>query len=194
LRALVAETRRCVPFRQSAGWRRWLETLDDIDARISPPWRDRLQAALGRLSTVLGDRELTVATAHRDFRPRNHRIAEDGRLFVFDWELARPEMLPLYDVMHFEIEAYAMFERGTHVETIATRIFDACRRWGAGLSPELVRCQLLGYLVDRSLSRLQHERLREVSRRDPLLRLMAAILDRQGEWMPSFPPTVAVHS
>jgi hypothetical protein len=193
LRALVAETRRCMPFRQSAGWRLWLETLDGIEARISPNWRDRLRAALGTLSAVLGDRDLTVATAHRDFRPRNHRLTDDGRLFVFDWELAQPEMIPLYDVMHFEIEAYAMFEGGTRVETIAARIFDACGRWGAGLSTELVRCQLLGYLVDRSISRLQHERLREVSRGDPLLRLMAAILDRQGEWMPSLPPPVAAH-
>jgi hypothetical protein len=192
LRALVAETRRRMPFHQTAGWRLWLATFEGVDAQLSQSWRDRLHAALGRLGSILGDRELTVATAHRDFRPRNHRLTDDGRLFVFDWEMARPEMVPLYDVMHFEVEAYAMFEGGTRVETIVARILEACRRWGAGVSPELVRCQLLGYLVDRSLSRLQHARLREGSRDDPLLRFMAALLDRQGEWMPSGPWAVAM--
>jgi hypothetical protein len=59
-----------------------------------------LQAAFAWLVKRLGQRELTLGWAHRDFAPWNTR-RKGGKLWVLDWEMARPSRPPGYDLLHF---------------------------------------------------------------------------------------------
>lgn len=66
-------------------------TVEDIEI---------IRAATDIINSMLGDREVAFSVAHRDFKPPNICFA-DGRIMVFDWEVASNEYPPFYDLFEF---------------------------------------------------------------------------------------------
>jgi hypothetical protein len=187
LQSLARATRRHMPFEASAMWRGLNAAYEALEPRLSTAWRASLRSAIVRLRVAIGASETAVTTAHRDFRPRNHRLHCDGRLFVFDWELAQSECTPLYDLFDFHVEGYAYFERRANPDELVQVVFRACRRWEPDQDSGLIRYWFLAYLVDRALTRLRNGFEEWESMADRLLPLVSAVLDRHGAWLPSAP-------
>jgi hypothetical protein len=188
LSALAEATRRRLPFRQSVMWRSIDGEMAEIGTRLTPTWQVVLGVSLRRLLDGFGQHEIELGTAHRDFRPRNHRLHRDGRLFVFDWELARPETTPLYDLFDFHAEGYAYYERRTNGDELIRRVFCASRRWAPNQDPGFVRYCFLAYLIDRALTRIRNGMGDTLRREDRLLPLLGAALERQERWLPDLAP------
>lgn len=74
-------------------WRKAEQHLDS-------GWRDLGRAALTTASQELGNLSVRCGITHGDFSPRNTCIC-DGRLFVFDWELAETNAPHHWDIFHF---------------------------------------------------------------------------------------------
>lgn len=189
LQGLSSTTERRMPFCRSGMWRSIEEQIQTLEPRLSGRWRERLGFATQRVQQHLGKSELEVSMAHRDFAPWNTRMHEGGRLFVFDWELAQPETIPLYDLMHFHFASYALISRRRKSSEIAQQIFAACRRWFPQHEEERVRHLFLAYLVDRAIARLHYVLWRRSSSKDDFLQMIEELLDDQAEWLPVNDPS-----
>jgi hypothetical protein len=185
LTALALATRRSMPFQRSAMWRNMAASFAALEPRLEPLWRTRLLSAMQRLVVELGPVELDLATAHGDFRPRNHRLRRNGRLFVFDWELAQPEMIPCYDLFHFCVEGHAVFGDRDRDDEIVSIALDACRRWEPAWSRRPIRHLFLAYVVDRAMVRLRNGLRRQSDSQDRQLTLIGTVLDHHAAWLPA---------
>jgi hypothetical protein len=94
---------------------------DDLDAE-----RARLAAlpdtadALGRVADVPG------VLAHMD--PGTWNIVSDGRAFtLLDWEAARRPAFPLWDLMYFLVDAFAMLDGSRGSDEALARVLALCR-------------------------------------------------------------------
>lgn len=83
-------------------WRNMENTFASVEGELAPAWHALLQSMLEILRRELGGALLPMGLAHGDFAPWNMRTLPDGSLYLFDWEFARPDCTPLYDVFHFE--------------------------------------------------------------------------------------------
>jgi hypothetical protein len=183
LSALATSTGQTVRFRESSMWRNMQTSFRSLEPQLCDAWRRRLGSALRQIDADLGSSELRLSVAHRDFRPWNTRIAADGRLFVYDWELAQEQMIPTYDLIHFFVESQArQFIRDEQVDKVTARILNACARWGPPLGATTIRHFLLAYLVERSILRLRYALWRRANENDPLVGLLGALLDRRAQW------------
>ena len=94
---------------------------------------------------------------HGDFTPWNTYI-ENGKLFVFDWEYAETEYLPMLDVFHFFTQV-CYFEKRLSAEEIVEEYsrlkhgdFDTWISWTGYCSDILYLCYLLS-MISRTLQR-----------------------------------------
>ncbi len=69
-----------------------------------------LSALLARVPERLRDQELPFHLSHGDFVPWNALVV-DGRPFLFDWEYARTQWLPGYDLFHFLFQTRLLLAR-----------------------------------------------------------------------------------
>ena len=185
LRAMASSTGRAMSFQQSAMWKDMDDKLNRLGPRLPPAWQSRLDASMRVLNDALGSRELLLSTAHRDFGQWNTRLNADGSLYVFDWDGARREMTPLYDLIGFHFLHYGKLVRSdSHIEALS-RILDACRQWGTGANRELAPYLFLAYLTESALSRLFGALWRFDVDTDQILGSIASLLDNQSEWLPS---------
>ncbi|MCC6176362.1 MAG: phosphotransferase [Chloroflexi bacterium] len=183
LRTLATATGRTVPFERSAMWRAITAAYQCLEPGLTRTWGARLSTAIQTLATTVGPTELRMGLAHRDFRPRNHRLHPDGRLFVLDWELAAPEMVPLHDLFHFEVESYALIERRSDPSALLDRVMQACRRWEPSIDDRIVRRCFLAHLVFRALTRLETSRHQCDGSNDRLLVAIAPLLEQHESWL-----------
>jgi hypothetical protein len=165
-------------------WRRILAERASLEPRLPLEWRTRLAASIQKLQVGLGESKLDVCLAHRDFAPWNTRVFEDGRLFVFDWELSEPETTPLYDLFHFLLVDHVSIRRRAAVRTIAARLLASGMSWATHYGEGMVSLLFLAYLVDRALSRLTHSLWRANLEHDRFLHMIGALLDSSDHWMP----------
>ena len=85
---------------------RWLKAAP----RLSDERRALGDAALEKASSVLAGTKIACGIMHGDFTPWNTR-AEDGRLFVYDWETIEWEAPNLWDVFHFHLQVESLLNR-----------------------------------------------------------------------------------
>ncbi len=78
--------------------------------RLSDQRRALGNAALERAGSVLAGVKIPCGIMHGDFTPWNTR-AEDGRLFVYDWETVEWEAPNLWDVFHFRLQVESLLNR-----------------------------------------------------------------------------------
>ena len=135
-------------FEGSGMMSRMSETLRRVGPRLPGTLTSRLNRALERLDGELGPVTMPLSLCHRDFAPWNTRVGPGG-LFVFDWDGAQDETIPLYDLFHFQAIQAALFGRK---EVLPDRAL--LRRALEDLWPEgrgHLSSLYLAYLLDMSL-------------------------------------------
>ena len=76
------------------------------------------------LESLNSEKEISFAYGHNDFTPWNMFI-ENDHLYLFDWELAKKDIVLLYDFFHFIFQSQILISKSdykTIFEVIATRI------------------------------------------------------------------------
>jgi hypothetical protein len=127
-------------------------SLESVAAKLSERWLERAMNALH----VLDDRlqsPMPMVNAHRDFVPWNMRQREQG-IFLFDWEYASEQYLPLYDLFHYIVMPMVLKNRisTSQIKRILGEVTELgllLRRGKEKVSQPDV--QLLAYLLDRAL-------------------------------------------
>lgn len=101
------------------------------------------------LDTKLANGTVNMCVAHRDFTPWNMFI-ENEELFVFDWEYASRDYLPMMDMFHFEIQ-HKIMDEGLESEELVEYIDKNWERYRLYISENttLEACWILhAYLLD----------------------------------------------
>jgi thymidylate kinase len=104
LQELAALESRRLPLSQSMFWK----SLSGWMSRMQVGWPGyallpKLERVAKRLDSVL----LPFHFCHGDFVPWNVRVT-DGLPFLFDWEYARAQWLPGYDLLHFLFQTHLL--------------------------------------------------------------------------------------
>jgi hypothetical protein len=131
--------------------------FERLRGRLSPTLVGRLETALATVEEGLSPSAIAMVPAHGDFARWNMRMTEKG-LLVFDWEYARAQCLPLYDLCHFLLMPIAV-RRGLTQED-ATRTLSRIRELGSQLPLDCsqnaaAELQMLAYLADVVLIHLE---------------------------------------
>jgi thymidylate kinase len=147
------------------GFRR-LRLGDSLFWRSLSRWTERvtvgghesnLGALLARVPLPLRDEELPFHLSHGDFVPWN-ALEVNGRPFLFDWEYARRQWLPGYDLFHFLFQTRLLLARQP-----PARVFREVREQVTGAEPIRAYWQrleipepsiaplMLLYLLDRAV-------------------------------------------
>lgn len=100
LRRLGRNSLRVMAFLGSPDHERVASSIDDIEPHVSVNALQQLREAHRDCAAALHGWSGPMVIAHGDFAPWNTRTTS-GRLYVFDWECARAEANPLYDLFHF---------------------------------------------------------------------------------------------
>ena len=86
---------------RNLAWWYTVETINWLSTMASQAWLDRFDEGLTFVRAEFAQTPLPLSMAHGDFAPGNMCRNSDGSLFVFDWEDAVQEGLPLQDWFHF---------------------------------------------------------------------------------------------
>jgi hypothetical protein len=76
--------------------------IEQLMGKIPADWMNTLRKANEIVMNNLGDEIISCGLCHRDFTPWNI-LNNKGRLFIIDWEFARKDYIPFYDIFHFNI-------------------------------------------------------------------------------------------
>lgn len=110
LARIMHQTKIIGSFRESACYHEVAKRLTDFTGNIGAGFYPVIRDAFAWSSEVLHKGKVILHLAHRDFTPWNTFIS-NGRLFVFDWEFARPDWTPLTDAYHFILQKGILVDR-----------------------------------------------------------------------------------
>lgn len=118
LTELFRRTSVSVPFTKSTCY----ETISGRLNLVLPSiCSSREESTIRNLVDKVGRNELSLGLCHYDFKPWNVRILNDGRVYIFDWELAQMNWTPLWDIFHFILQPSILIgNRG--VGTMASKL------------------------------------------------------------------------
>ena len=182
LQALAEHSARTVRFEDSRMWRNMQAAFACMQNDLNAAWRVRLQTALEFINRELGDVQLPMRIAQRDFVPWNMRSARDGSLYVFDWEFAEPEYTPLYDQFQFEFMARLLLRRRGWTTAGAVRYLRSIHEQQSAR----VSLLFLTFLVDISIFYFQALIRRNGNREQPddlVLPQTELLLDGCKDWI-----------
>ena len=156
-----------------------------MEANLSLEWRKRINDGITLVEKKLSRITVPMVVAHRDFAPWNIRVTTNG-LYVFDWEFASTEYIPLYDIFHFLLMPVALNRRLKSADVI--RLIKTAVKFGEQLpdgklitqSPE---AQLLAYLIDLCLFYLESHDGK--SGGDVVVKNYARLIDCSNVWCPA---------
>ncbi|MCK4391082.1 MAG: hypothetical protein KAV83_12700 [Desulfobacterales bacterium] len=108
--------------------------IKKLKGRITKDWEYRLAKSLEIIHKNLSGQKIPLGICHGDFTPFNTYIGR-GSLSVFDWEYARKESIPFWDVFHFLIQASTLrnrFEPSTLLDIVNVKrsMRNAQSSWG----------------------------------------------------------------
>jgi hypothetical protein len=103
LKRLTEQTKSKSFSPESACYRDVFDGLYSIRGCAGEELYQEIKSTLEWASRILTRAKVMLCLAHRDFTPWNTFVNE-GRLFVFDWEFARPNWTPLTDAFHFILQ------------------------------------------------------------------------------------------
>ena len=130
-------------------------SLESVAAKLTQRWLERAMETLHVLDRRL-QHPRPMVNAHRDFVPWNMRERDQG-IFLFDWEYASEQYLPLYDLFHYLLMPMVLKNRITSAQI--KRVLSDVEGLGSLLTHgkekvAMPDAQLLAYLLDRSLLHL----------------------------------------
>jgi Phosphotransferase enzyme family len=112
LRKLQASSLRKLRYEDSSLYKTLNLRLAELEGHLSEAWSARLERAMQRIEGSLSGSPVLLVTAHNDFTPWNIRIFHNFA-YVFDWEYAAQEQLPLFDPLHFVLMPMALRSQST---------------------------------------------------------------------------------
>lgn len=179
---LADYTRATKPFAQSQMARDLAENWSVIKDSVQPSWTNRVEQTFYRLNHDLGKLEIPLTMAQGDFAPWNIRQFPDNSIYVFDWELTKPERTPLFDAFHFQFITASLLGKGVRLQDT--------RRWLSELTPYLpadVDAKLISaffgaYLLDTAITNLKALAERGETSDDLVLSSIASVLDATDYW------------
>lgn len=110
LAELFSKTFRKQIFGKSYCFLKLKSRIDKLVKNQNNAWAKRLAKGLRYIESNLEKNELPLGLCHRDFVPWN-TFYNGKRLFVFDWEYAREESIPFWDMFHFVIQHNILVRR-----------------------------------------------------------------------------------
>jgi len=96
------KTARKQKFKESKCLQELEERVRGLRGRVSNDWFNILKRSIEIIVNNIGDERIPLGLCHGDFTPWNILNSKE-RLFIIDWEFAKQEFVPFYDVLHFEI-------------------------------------------------------------------------------------------
>jgi hypothetical protein len=122
--------------------------LADLEGHLSDVWSNRIKKAMRRITESFSDTAILLVAAHNDFTPWNIRL-ENGCAYVFDWEHAANEQLPLFDPLHFALLPLALRSRPI-VKMVQSmhETFQLSKKWLGNDLCYQMQTQALAYLVN----------------------------------------------
>jgi hypothetical protein len=146
-------------------------------------WQERLARAYRVLQQLLDSQVVCLSASHGDFTPWNTRRFPDGRLFVFDWEMARDRSLPLRDLYHFHFMIALTLGKGLHPSRTAAWVEEKARAMPDRVNRSLLAPLFLAYLIDLALDYLGMLTARDGQNDDAVLTTIAQHLDHMDWWL-----------
>ncbi len=175
LRKLYGYSPRKLDFAESALRQNLLQRINTLDGILPGAWSARLRKGMQTVDHAMSGRLQLMTAAHNDFTPWNIRL-QHGRAYVFDWEFAAHEQLPLFDPLHFVLMPRAL--KGGPAAVILRRISQAlalCRRFLGADWCAMAEAQALAYLLNICTLHLCGDAT--VHRTDPAMRCYADVID-----------------
>jgi hypothetical protein len=173
LTRLFNQSRVNTNFGQSSCLRDILTRLTELRGRVPEKRWMLLERGIKEAGRAIGQRTLPFGIAHRDFTPWN-TFYHNGRLFIFDWELAREEWFPLADAFHFIIQKGVLVDK-ENPEKLLQKILSQSSREGAfihelsfnlGIDREIILPLLLFYLCDISTFYINNNMSYDIERQE----------------------------
>jgi len=110
LAELFSKTSRKQMFGQSHCFLELKKRIEKLAGNLNNAWTERLIKGLRYIGDGLAKTELPLGLCHKDFVPWN-TFYNGKRLFVFDWEYAREESIPFWDIFHFVVQHNILVRR-----------------------------------------------------------------------------------
>jgi hypothetical protein len=150
---------------------------------VTTSWQVRMDRVISRIQGTLGDHPLPLTAAHGDFAPWNTRLDPSAQLFVFDWEDARSDCIPLYDVFHFQFMIRVALTGGLLPADVSQWLPKAIMPHVDWSPPAPLVPALFGaFLVDLALKYLAPMAGRGIQEDDLVLSAVAPLLDDVEAW------------
>jgi hypothetical protein len=149
--------------------------MADLDGHLTDAWSNRIKKAMRRITESFSDTPILLVAAHNDFTPWNIRL-ENSCAYIFDWEHAANEQLPLFDPLHFVLLPLALRSRPTikMVQSIDDTL-QLSKRWLGNDLCYQMQTQALAYLVNLCILYLWAESGKPDS--SPVLKSYERIID-----------------
>jgi hypothetical protein len=182
LRKLHGYSLRKMDFGESVLRQNLMQRISALDGMLPGAWSTRLHKGMQKVDRALSGRVHLMTAAHNDFTPWNIRLL-DGRAYVYDWEFAAHEQLPLFDPLHFLLMPRAL--KGGSASDLLSRISLAlalCRRFLGAEWCAMAEAQVLAYFLNICTLHLYDDA--SVHRTDPAMVCYADVIDHlvQADW------------
>lgn len=175
LRKLYGYSWRRLDFEESVLRQNLMQRISALDAGLPGAWSARLRKGMEKVDRALSGRLSLMTDAHNDFTPWNIRLRH-GWAYVFDWEFAAHEQLPLFDPLHFVLMPRAL--NGGTADAMVKRIYKtlaACRRRLGAEWCAMPEAQVLAYLLNICTLHLCDDA--GVYRTDPMMLCYGDVID-----------------
>jgi len=175
LRKLQEPSLHARHFEESSLYRNLSSRLADLEGYLPAEWSTRLNRAMHRIEKGLSGAPANLVDAHNDFTPWNIRI-RSNLAYVFDWEYAANQHLPLFDPLHFALLPMALRRQPT--EKMMRRIHETQQLCQECLGREAcneMQTQTLAYLINLCTLYLWSER--GTSGSSPVIESYARMID-----------------
>jgi hypothetical protein len=156
-------------------------SLQSVAAKLSERWLERAMETLHILDVRLQP-SIPMVNAHRDFVPWNMRGRDQG-IYLFDWEYASEQYLPLYDLFHYILMPMVLKKRIApgQIQQVLSDVKELGSLLAHGREKVAVPdVQLLAYLLDRSLLHLVSNNGKTIG--DQVVERYGELIDQYPQW------------
>jgi hypothetical protein len=148
LRKLHAYSLQSMRYEDSRLYRTLNLRVKNLSGLVTKVWAIRIEKAMRQIKNTLTGSSLLLVAAHNDFTPWNIRVEAD-HAYVFDWEYADQEQLPLFDPLHFALMPMAL--KNEPPEKITPRMHEILSLCLQGFGEEFcykAETQALAYFIN----------------------------------------------
>ena len=148
LRKLHAYSLQPMRYEDSRLYRTFESRVKDLSGLLPETWLSRLDLAIRRINESLAGQPVLLVAAHNDFAPWNVRV-QHNVAYVFDWEYAAHEQLPLFDPLHFVLMPMALKSaQPVRIIRYMHETLQLCRQWFGEARCYKAEIQALAYCVN----------------------------------------------